>query len=84
MREVEELQEDDHDLGALIRTGIRDPVAIGYAKILLEEAEIPYFSMDQNVAARQESGNVIGWWSVRVPKSREAEARQILAGVERM
>jgi hypothetical protein len=40
------------------------------------------FTMDQNIAARQESGNFIGWWSVRVPREREAEAREILASVD--
>jgi hypothetical protein len=38
--------------------------------------------MDQNVAARQESGNFLGWWTVRVPMEREAEAREILQSVE--
>ena len=69
-------------LDALIRTGIVDPVAIGLAETLLEEAEIPFFAMDRNVVARQESGNFIGWWNIRVPKEREAEAREILRSVE--
>ena len=72
------------DLDVLIRTGFRDPIAIGLVRNLLQEARIPFFAMDQNVAARQESGNVIGWWSVRVPREREAEAREILQSVERM
>ncbi len=72
------------DLDVLIRTGYRDPVAIGLVKSLFQEAGIPYFSMDQSTAARQESGNVIGWWSVRVPREREAEAREILQSVEEM
>jgi hypothetical protein len=38
--------------------------------------------VDQNPTAQQESGNVFGWWSVRVPKEREAEAREILQNVE--
>jgi hypothetical protein len=63
---------------------LQDPIAIGFAKTLFEEAEIPFFSMDQNIAARQESGNIMGWWNVRVPREREAEARQILASVEAM
>lgn len=74
----------DDNLDALIRTGLVDPVAIRLVKSLLEEAEIPYFAMDQSVAARQESGNVIGWWNVRVPKSREAEAIEIIRSVEQM
>jgi hypothetical protein len=73
---------DEIDLGALIRTGIRDPVGIELAKSLLEEAEIPFFTMDQSVAPRQESGNILGWWSVRVPRDREAEAREILLSVQ--
>jgi hypothetical protein len=40
--------------------------------------------MDQNPAARQESGNFLGWWSVRVPREREAEAREIMQSVEEM
>jgi hypothetical protein len=50
----------------------------------LEEAGIPFFAMDQSIAARQESGNFLGWWDVRVPRDREAEARQILRSVEEM
>lgn len=75
---------DAGNLDVLIRTGLTDPIAIGLAKSLLTEAEIPFFSMDQNVAARQESGNVLGWWSVRVPKECEVEAREILHTVEHM
>jgi hypothetical protein len=36
------------------------------------------------VAARQESGNFLGWWNVRVPRESEAAAREILADVESM
>ncbi len=61
-----------------------DPIAIGLAKSLLHGAGIPFFAMDQNVAALQESGNFLGWWSVRVPRNREAEAREILESVEKM
>jgi Putative prokaryotic signal transducing protein len=75
-------QAGEGDLDILIRTGIKDPVAIGLAECLLEEAEIPFFAMDRNVAARQDSGNFLGWWNVRVPKEREAEARSILRSVE--
>ena len=74
--------EGDSELNVLIRTGVKSPVAIGLAKSLLEEAEIPFFAMDQNLAARQESGNLWGWWNVRVPADREAEAREILQSLE--
>ena len=74
--------EANPDLDVLIRTGISDPVAIGLAETLLEEAEIPFFAMDRNTAARQESGNIIGWWTVRVPRDREAEARELLRSIE--
>ena len=77
-------QADQGDLEILIQTGISDPIAIGLAENLLEEAGIPFFAMDRNVAARQESGNFLGWWNVRVPREREAEAREILLSVERM
>ena len=72
------------NLDVLIRTGIANPVAIGLAESLLREAGIPFFRMDANVAARQESGNVIGWWNVRVPREWEAEAREIIESVEQM
>jgi hypothetical protein len=75
---------NEGDLDVLIRTGLSGPVAIGLAKNLLEEARIPFFTMDQSLAARQESGNLIGWWSVRVPREREFEAREILLNVEAM
>ncbi len=71
-----------NDLDALIQTSLIGPIAIGLAESLLQEAGIPFFVMDQNIAARQESGNFLGWWSVRVPKEREAEARDILRSVE--
>ena len=70
------------DLNVLIKTGYRSPVAIALAKSLLQEAGIAFFAMDQNLVARQESGNVIGWWNVRVPREREAEAREILESIE--
>jgi hypothetical protein len=77
-------QPDETDLDVLIRTGLIDPIAIGLAKSLLEEAGIVFFTMDRNPAARQESGNFLGWWSVRVPRGCEAEAREILQSVEEM
>ncbi len=75
-------QGDEADLDVLIRTGLADPVAIGLARSLLMEAGIRFFAMDQNAAARQESGNMVGWWNVRVAKHRETEAREILRAVE--
>ena len=77
-------QTDEGDLDILIQTGIKDPIAIGLAENLLQEAGIPFFAMDRNVAARQESGNFLGWWNVRVPRDLEAEAREILQTVEEM
>ena len=73
---------DEGDIDILIRNGLQNPIGIGLAKSLLQEAGIPFFTMDQNSAARQESGNILGWWSVRVPREREAEAREILASVD--
>jgi len=75
---------DEGDLGVLIRTGLASPVAIGLAKSLLEEARIPFFTMDQSLVPRQDSGNFIGWWSVRVPREKEVEARELLRNVEEM
>jgi hypothetical protein len=72
----------ESDLDVVIRTGITNPIGIGLAESLLQEAGIPFFAMDRNVAARQESGNFLGWWNVRVPREREAEAREILQNVE--
>ena len=66
----------------LIRTNITNPIGIGLAETLLKEAGIPYFVMDQSIAARQESGNFFGWWTIRVPRDREAEAREILVSVQ--
>jgi hypothetical protein len=63
---------------------MRDRVAIGFLENLLREAGIPFFVMDQNTPARQESGNLIGWWNIRVPHEREAEAREIILAVEEM
>ena len=77
-------QSGDSDLDILIRTGCWGPVAIGLATSLLEEAGIPFFVMDQSVVARQEGGNVLGCLDVRVPRDREAEAREILKSVEEM
>ncbi len=74
--------ESEQDLDVLIRTGLNDPIAIGLAESLLSEAEIPFFAMDRNVGARQESGNFLGWWNVRVPKEFEIQAREILKSLE--
>ncbi|HUD98982.1 MAG TPA: DUF2007 domain-containing protein [Bryobacteraceae bacterium] len=70
------------DLEVLIRTGLTSPVAITLAESLLEEAGIPFFAMDQSPAPRQESGNLLGWWTVRVPRDRENEAREILLSLQ--
>jgi Putative prokaryotic signal transducing protein len=75
---------DEGNIDVLIQTGLQNPFAVSLAKSLLQEAGIPFFAMDQNSAARQESGNILGWWSVRVPWEREAEAREILQSVEEM
>ncbi|MGO9227683.1 MAG: DUF2007 domain-containing protein [Bryobacteraceae bacterium] len=72
----------EEDLDVLIRTGLIGPLAIGLARTLLEEAGIPFFAMDLSTAARQESGNFLGWWNVRVSHDREAEAREVLRSVE--
>ena len=84
-------EEDDHnvladegDLDVLVQTGLANPIAIGLAASLLHEAGIPFFAMDQNPTARQDSGNLLGWWNVRVTREREAEAREILRSVEEM
>jgi Putative prokaryotic signal transducing protein len=79
---VDRLDEDDLDV--LVQTGLHNPIAIGLAESLLQEAGIPFFVMDQNRAAQQESGNILGWWNVRVSREREAEAREILQSVEKM
>jgi hypothetical protein len=79
-----ETQADEVDLDVLIRTGFQNPIVISLAKSLLREAGIPFFAMDQNTAARQESGNILGWWDVRVPHDRETDAREILQSVEEM
>ena len=71
-------------LDVLIRTGLRDPIAIALAENLLREAEIPFFVMDRNTAARQESGNFLSWWNVRVARENEDEAREILRAIEEM
>jgi predicted TIM-barrel fold metal-dependent hydrolase len=75
-------QAGESDLDVVIETGIINPIGIGLAESLLQEAGIPFFAMDRNIAARQESGNFLGWWNVRVPREREAEAREILRNVE--
>jgi hypothetical protein len=75
-------QADERDLDILIQTSLSDPIAIALAENLLREAGIPFFAMDRNVVARQESGNFLGWWNVRVPRDFEAEAREILNSVE--
>jgi len=72
----------ESDLDVLIRTGLTDPIAIGLAKSLLEEGRIPFFIMDANPSAREDCVPSLGWWSIRVPREREAEAREILLSVE--
>jgi len=70
------------DLDVLIRTGLNSPIAIDLAESLLQEAGIPFFTMDQNPAARPDCTPSLGSWSLRVPREREAEAREILRSVE--
>lgn len=73
---------DERDFDALIRTGLMEPIAISLAESLLKEAGIPFFTVDQSLAAGQEIGNFFPWWSIRVPREREAEAWEILRSVE--
>jgi hypothetical protein len=80
--DAEETRETNFDV--LIRTGITDPIAIGLAQCWLRDAGIPFFAMDRNPAARQESGNILGWWNVRVPRELETEAREIVRLIEQM
>jgi len=77
-------QSDQDELDIPIQTTLSDHIAIGLAENLLAEAGIAFFAMDQNSAARQESGNFLGWRNVRVPRKMEAEAREILHAVEEM
>jgi hypothetical protein len=70
------------DLDVLIRTDFVNPIAINLAKTLLREAGIPFFTMNQNLAARQKIGGIFGWWIFRVPSERATEAREILRNVE--
>ena len=76
------VKQEPHDLDVLIETTISDPIAIGLAESLLREAGIPFFRMDANPTARQEAGNFLGWWNVRVPTEMEAQAREILQSVQ--
>ena len=75
-------QSDAADLDVLIQTGLDNPIGIALAESLLREAGIPFFAADQNATVQQESGNALGWWSVRVRRDRESEAREILESVE--
>ena len=72
------------NLDVLIHTEITNPIAIGLAETLLREAGIPFFAVNQNAAARQQGGNILGWWDVRVPTHMEAKAREILQSVAEM
>jgi hypothetical protein len=76
------MQAGNEDLEVLIRSGVRDPFAIGLAKNLFEEAGIPFFTMDETPSARRDVESLSGWWTVRVPRDREAEAREILRSIE--
>jgi len=76
--------EGEGDLDVLIRTGCWNPIAVGLARSLLQEAGVPFFVMDQTSAASQEGGNFLSWLDIRVPHDREAEAREILRSVEEM
>lgn len=73
---------EGNDLDVLLRTGLQDPIAIALAKSLFDEAGIPYFTMDETKGAQRDVESFIGWWTVRVPRDREAEAREILRSVE--
>jgi len=70
------------DFDVLIRTGLRDSVAIALVKSLFEEAEIPFVELDQSRVVQQDSGNILGFFSVRVPRERETEAREIVRSVQ--
>jgi len=76
------MQAENEDLEVLIRSGVRDPFAIGLAKSLFEEAGIAYFTMDETTVARRDVESLSGYWTVRVPRSREEEAREILRNIE--
>jgi hypothetical protein len=69
------------NLDVLIHTEIANPIAIGLAETLLHEAGIPFFAVNRNAAARQQGGNILGWWDIRVPTHLETKAREILQSV---
>jgi hypothetical protein len=72
----------DGNLDVLIRTGINDPVLIQLVQSLLDEAGIPFVTVEPRVIARPEGGNFFGWWAMCVPREREAETREILADAQ--
>jgi hypothetical protein len=72
----------EESLDVLIETSLANPIAVALAKSLLQEAGIPFVAIDPNSPFRQEGGNPIFSWNVRVPREREAEAREILQSVE--
>lgn len=75
----EEPSEFDPDLDLVVVLQTNDPMQLALAKSLLEEAGIPYFVLGRIATLVTDvDGFLHKWAGVQVPRSREAEARELL------
>jgi hypothetical protein len=70
----------DPDLELAVVLETNDPIQLGMAKGLLEDAGIPLFVLGQIATLVQSvDGLLRKWVRLQVPRDREAEARELLA-----
>ena len=68
------------DLVVVLETN--DRIQLALAKGLLEDADIPFFVLGQIATLVQDvDGFLKKWVRIQVPRDREAEARELLAGM---
>jgi hypothetical protein len=72
----------DPDLNLVVVLETNDAFALALAKGLLEEADIPFFVLDQITTLVNDVNPMLRKWvRVQVARDREAEARELLASM---
>ena len=72
----------DPDLDLVVVLETSDRILLAFAKGLLEEAGIPFYVLGQIATLIQDvDGFLHKWVRIQVPRDREDEARELIAGL---
>jgi hypothetical protein len=79
---VDSPQPFDPDLDLVVVLETSDRILLAFAKGLLEEAGIPFYVLGQIATLIQDvDGFLHKWVRIQVPRDREEEARELIAGL---